>query len=102
MAEKSGVPRVQRNRDAAGSGGGMRFDRARTRDYRRADRADAAAGDVVLPDAFGVLRRLGASGHSGGKTGPRASRGAGEPLPQTPRSPSYTFFLHSLSPTLLT
>jgi len=32
--------------------GGLRFDRARIGDYGRADRADAAAGDVVLRDTF--------------------------------------------------
>src|SRR5712692_528003 len=76
MAEKSGVPRVQRNRSAARVGWWMRFNRARIGDYRCADRADAAAGDVVLPNAFAVLRRMGAGGHSGGKARPRAGRGA--------------------------
>src|ERR1700731_2369783 len=75
MAEESGVSRVQRSRTAAGLGWRMRFDRARTGDYRRADRADAAAGDVVLRDTFALLRRLGAGGHSGGKARPRAGSG---------------------------
>src|SRR5258708_22913686 len=76
MAEESGVPCVQRNRVAAGVGRRMRFDGAWTRDYGCADRADAAAGDVVLPDAFAVLRRLGAGGDCRGKARPRASSGA--------------------------
>src|ERR1700731_5038860 len=76
MAEESGVSRVQRNRTAAGLGWRVRFDRARAGDYRRADRADATAGDVVLRDTFALLRRLGAGGHSGGKARPRAGDGA--------------------------
>src|SRR6266849_3261620 len=76
MAEEGGMSRVQRNRVAAGAGWRMRFDRARIGNYRCADRADAAAGDVVLPDAFAVLRRLGAGGLSGGKARPRAGGGA--------------------------
>src|SRR6266566_2482175 len=72
MAEESGVPRVQRNRSAAGAGRRMRFDRARIGDHRRADRADAAAGDVVLPDYFALLRGLGAGGHRRRKARPRA------------------------------
>src|SRR6267143_273755 len=76
MAEESGVSRVQRNWTAAGAGWRMRFDRARIGDYGRADRADAAAGDVVLRDTFAILRRLGAGGHSGGKARPRTGIGA--------------------------
>src|ERR1700674_780144 len=76
MAEEGGVPRVQRNRSTACAGWRMRFDRARIGDYGCADRANAAARDVVLSDAFALLRRLGASGHSGGKARPRAGDGA--------------------------
>src|SRR2546423_12175377 len=80
MAEESGVPRVQRNGVAAGAGWRMRFDRAWIGDYGCADRADAAAGDVVLPDAFAVLRRLGGGGHAGGKARPRAGNGSRDVL----------------------
>src|SRR5947209_1606997 len=74
MAEKSGVPRVQRHRAAAGAGWRMRFHRARVGNDRRADRADASARNVVLPYAFAVLQRLGSTGNANGKARPRASR----------------------------
>src|SRR6266446_5353403 len=76
MAEESGVPCVQRDRPAAGTGRRVRFHRARIGDYGQADRGDAASGDVVLPDSFPVLQRLGGGGYSGWKARSRAGRGA--------------------------
>ena len=53
----------------------LRFDRARPRPGRRGHRADGAAGDVVLPDARGLLRRLGAGRHARRPARPQAGRG---------------------------
>src|SRR5260370_18736530 len=73
MAEESSVPRVQRNRFTAGTGWRMRLHRARPGNYGRANRADGQAGDLVLPDDYAVLRRLGSRRHAGRKTRPRES-----------------------------
>src|SRR5580704_8324749 len=53
----------------------MRFNRARTGNYGRADRADETARNVVLPDACALLRRLGASGYAGRKARSRTRSG---------------------------
>ena len=74
MEAQSGVPRLQRRRPASRARRRMRLHRARAAAGRRSDCADEAAGDVVLPDALGVLHRLVTGEHAGRQARPGARR----------------------------